>query len=274
MGYETITYESDDRIATITLNRPKRMKALSLKLCAEVEDAVRKADADPEVRVLVITGAGDKAFSAGYDLNDPDEQDLDYERGIDGWRERLGGDLEFTYSVWNCNKPVIAMINGFCFAGALEFAQMCDLRYASDDAKFAVIETRFSAGVATLAMPWIIGARCRELVYTGDIIDSEEALRLGLINRVFPKAELESETMKIAKRMSRVALAALQWNKRAINQTYDTMGFKAALRYGLEACVMLDSTETPEMKAFNEVQKEKGLTEAIRWREKQFAPFE
>ena len=273
MTYESIIYEADDRVATITFNRPQRMNALSQALCAEFRDAVAKADADDEVRVLIVTGAGGKACSSGYELLDPDSRPED-RTGIGAWHKRLAGDLDFTYTVWNCSKPVIAMIDGYCLAGALEFAQMCDMRYCSDDSRFAVIESRFSAGIATLAMPWILGARCRELIYTGDMIDAEEALRLGLVNRVFPKDALAAETMKIAKRMSRVALDCLKWNKRAINQSYDTMGFKAALQYGLEACVMLDSTETPELKAFTEIRVAKGAKEAIKWRDAQFKPFE
>lgn len=273
--YETITYAADDRVAVITLNRPDRMNAMSIKLCREVIAAIAVADADEEVRVVILTGAGGKAFSAGYDLNnDPDDPMILGETGVVEGRERLNHDLQYTYAPWRCSKPVIAMINGYCLAGALELAQMCDMRYASDDSRFGVIETRFAAGVVTFAMPWVIGQRCRELIYTGDVIPADEAFRLGLVNRVFPKADLETEVMKIAKRMSRVALAALQWNKRALTQTYETMGFSAAMQYGLEACVMLDVTETPEGKKFMEIQKADGLTAAIRWRDAQFAPFE
>jgi enoyl-CoA hydratase len=272
--YESITYEADDRVAIITLNRPEKMNALTLGLCDEVVDAVQRFDADDDQRVMVIRGAGGKAFSAGYDLNEGAESQEVGERGVDQWRWRLNHDLQFTYSVWRCNKPVIAMIEGYCLAGGLEFAQMCDIRYASDDSQFAVIETRFSNGVATLAMPWVIGQMSRELIFTGDIIDAREALRIGLVNRVFPKADLERETMKIAKRMSRVALDSLRWNKRAINNTFETMGFNAALQYGLEACSIMDATQTPEYRAFQAVKLEKGLTEAIRWRRAQFQPFE
>ncbi|MFP6741968.1 MAG: enoyl-CoA hydratase-related protein [Alphaproteobacteria bacterium] len=272
---KTITYAADDRVAVITLNRPDRMNAMSIELCREVMVAIAVADGDDEVRVVILTGAGGKAFSAGYDLNnDPDNPMILGETGVVEGRWRLNHDLQYTYAPWRCSKPVIAMISGYCLASALELAQMCDMRYASDDSRFGVIETRFAAGVVTLAMPWVIVQRCRELIYTGDVIPADEAFRLGLVNRVFPKADLEAEVMKIAKRMSRVAMAALQWNKRALNQTYETMGFGAAVQYGLEACVMLDVTETPEGKKFKEVQKKDGLTAAIRWRDAQFAPFE
>ena len=151
---------------------------------------------------------------------------------------------------------------------------MCDMRIASQPSQFAVIETRFSNGIATYIMPWIIGARCRRLIYTGDMIDAAEALRLGLVDLVYPQATLRQETMKLARRMSRVALAALQWNKRAVNNTLETMGFRAAMQYGVEACTILDATNTPEYAQFDEIRRTKGLAEALRWRDAQFAPFE
>ena len=123
-------------------------------------------------------------------------------------------------------------------------------------------------------MPWILGARCRELVYTGDTVGAEEALRLGLVNRVFPKAALRAETLKIAKRMSQVALSCLQWNKRAINQTYESMGMSSAIRYGVEACAILDATETPEYRQFEDLRRTKGLGAALEWRNSLFAPYE
>ena len=271
MPYETLLYAADDRVATIAFNRPHRMNAFSKALCAELIHAVRAADQDPEVRVVVITGKGGKAFSAGYDIKESAEAPA---RGLAEWREKLGQDLAFTYSVWDCTKPVIAMIDGFCLAGALEFAQMCDMRYASEDSRFGVVETRFGGGIATYVMPWILGARSRRLIYTGDLIDAKEAFRLGLLDGVFPKADLERETLKVARRMSRVALQALRWNKRAINQTFEAMGFRMALQYGLEACAILDSTESPEGKTFDELRRSKGLSEALKWRDALFAPYE
>ena len=190
MAYETLLYKVDDRVAVITLNRPERMNALSQKLCAELPAALQTADQDADVRVVVITGAGGKAFAAGYDIKESAEAP---KRSLTEWRDRLNRDLVFTFAPWNCTKPVIAMIDGFCLAGALEFAQMCDVRYCSHTSKFGVVETRFSNGIATYIMPWILGNRCRELIYTGDTFDAERAFRLGLVDRVFPKASLEAE---------------------------------------------------------------------------------
>ena len=271
MSYSTLLYERDDRVALVTLNRPDRMNALSLELCADIVYAVNEADKDDGIRVIVITGAGGKAFSAGYDIREDDEG---MKQSLEEWWVRLNHDLQFTTSVWNCSKPVIAMIDGYCLAGGLEFAQMCDVRYCSDDSRFAVIETRFSAGVATMIMPFIIGPRCRELIYTGDMIDAQEALRLGLVNRVFAKASVREETMKIAKRMSMVALACLQWNKRAVHNAYEAMGLRSALNYGVAASTMLDSTKTPEFLEFDRIRRTQGFREALKWRSAQFAPYE
>lgn len=271
MTYETITYETDERVAIITINRPERHNAISMLVRDELSNAVGKADRNEDIRVVIVTGAGEKAFSAGYDIKESAELP---KRGLPEWRQRLSDDCQFTYCVWNCSKPVIAMINGICVAGGLEFAQMCDIRYCSEDSTFGVVETRFSNGIATLIMPWVLGTRCRELIYTGDTIDAGEAFRLGLVNKIYPKSDLRAETMKVAKRMSQVALACLQWNKRALNNTQDVMGFPAAMRYGIEACTMMDATDTPEYHQFDKIRRSEGLGAALKWRDAQFKKYE
>ncbi|MFI4987192.1 MAG: enoyl-CoA hydratase/isomerase family protein [Alphaproteobacteria bacterium] len=271
MTYETLLYAVNDRVALITLNRPERMNAFSLKLMQEIKAAVGEADRDAAVRVIVITGAGGKAFSAGYDLKESAEAP---KKSTAEWTARFRGDLDFTYSVWNCSKPVIAMISGYCLAGALEFAQCCDLRYCSSDSTFGAVEARFAGAIVTMIMPWIIGNRARELIYTGDTIGAEEAHRIGLVDRVFAKDALEAETMKIAKRMSRVALGSLQTSKRALNHTFETMGLHSALAYGAEAASLMRAAGSPEGDTFEQIRRTKGLKDALRWRAEQFAPFE
>ena len=264
MTYETLTYAVDDRVARITFNRPERMNAFNLKLCGEIMAAIAEADADPQVRVLLVTG--------GYDIKETASGGP--KRGEPGWRERLGKDFKFCYSPWECSKPVIAVIDGFCLAGALEFAQMCDIRYCSDDSKFGVLETRFAAGIVTMIMPWILGPASRELVFTGDTIGAAEAERVGLVTRVYPKDKLHAETLRIAKRMSRVAIECLTWNKRAMNKTSEIMGLRSALDFGFESCVQLDNSIAPEYRMFDSLRREKSLGEAIKWRDGQFAPYE
>ncbi len=269
--YNAIRYETDERVALISFHRPKQLNAFSLELCAEVMDAVARADRDPSIRVLVVTGSGGRAFSAGYDIKDDDEA---MKSSVEEWWENLNQDFDFTFAPWKCSKPVIAMIDGYCLAGGLEFAQMCDVRYCSEASRFGVVETRFSAGIVTMAMPWIIGARCRELIYSGDTFGADEAFRLGLVDRVFAREALHEETMKRAKRMSQVALSCLQYNKRAINNTYESMGFNSAMRYGVAIATLSDSTVTPEFAEFDRVRRERGLKAALEWRDAQFRKYE
>lgn len=271
MPYETITYAVDDRVAVIALNRPQRLNAFTPEMCVEVVAALRAADADAEVRVVVIEGAGGRAFSSGYDLAATAGRRL--ETAAD-WRAYLEEFEPFAFSPWECSKPVFAMIDGYCLAGGFELALMCDVRYASQGSRLGAVEARFSAGVSTLILPWIIGAHARELIYSGDIIDAAEALRVGAINKALPKEALRAETMKAAKRMARVATATLQWNKRALNRSFEIMGLREALREGLEACVENNVAKSPETDTFRRLVREEGLEAALKWRKGLFAPYE
>lgn len=272
MSYDTIGYEVEDRIAVITLNRPEKLNPIGARMRQEAAQAFAAAEGDPAVRVVVVAGAGDRAFSSGFDMKENGEKPKD--RSVMDWRRQMEDAHAFSSLPWRCSKPVIAMIHGYCLAGALEFAQMCDIRYCADDAEFGAIEARWSNGLATLIMPWIIGPHCRELIYTGDRIDAQEALRIGLVSRVFPRSALRRETMKIAARMARVAASCLQWNKRALNHSYEVMGLHQALHYGMEACTLMDAQGSPEYAQFDEIRRSKGLGEAIKWRDAQFAPYE
>jgi enoyl-CoA hydratase/carnithine racemase len=272
VDYQDVTYAVDDRVAVITLNRPDRMNAFGQQLRKEFPDAVARADKDPEVRVIIVNGAGGRAFSTGYDQKE--SAGTDKHKSVAEWRERMNSAYQFTRCVLDCTKPTIAVIEGYCLAGAMELAQMCDIRYCSDDARFGAIEARFSHGLATMIMPWIVGHHCRELIYTGDMFDAKEALRIGLVTRVYAKPDLARETLKIAKRMSRVATSCLQWNKRALNETFEIMGQRAALHYGVEAAAIMDAQSSPEYDKFDEIRRAEGLGKANQWRDAQFKPFE
>lgn len=270
MKFDTLTVETDDRVAVLTLNRPERMNALSDNLRVEFRQAIDSLDADPDVRTIIVRGAGGKAFSTGYDLKDSANTTL----SMAETNARLVEQQRFVMSVWHCSKPVIAMIEGYCLAGAIELALCCDVRYCSDDSRIGVLEARFGAATGTLMIPWVIGSRCRELIYTGDILDGEAAHRMGLVDRVFPKSVLFAETLKIAKRMSRVSTTCQRWNKRAINQSFEAMGLHAALRYGIEAATIMRGIGSPEREKFDELRRTEGLEAALQWRKDLFAPFE
>jgi enoyl-CoA hydratase len=270
LGYQHILYAVDDRVATITLNRPKQHNALSEALIDELVRAIAAADKDPDVRVLIVTGAGGAAFSAGYDMKESAAKE---DHSLAACRARTHWDLRFVLSAWECSKPVLAMIDGHCLAGAFEFAMFCDSRYCSDRSSFACLEARFASAVTTI-MPWLIGQRSRTLIYTGDRFDAAEAYRLGLVDKVFPKETLHAEVTKIAKRMSRVSLEFLRLNKRSINLTFEAMGFRNSLQHGAELAAVMLAQGSPEGDRFNEIRKRDGLAAALRWRDEQFSPYE
>ena len=264
-----IEYEVSERIAQLRINRPKAMNSMHPDLMAELSGAIRRADDDPEVHVLVLSGRGPN-FGAGYDLKFDWDQHYS-EGGAMGKRRMLTDCLEFEFGPWDCSKPVIAMVRGYCLAGSCELAMMCCVTFASETAKFGEPEIRFSSSPPALIMPWLVGLKkARELLYTGDLIDAEEAARVGMINRVFPDDQLEAETLRYARRAATISLEGLKTTKASINRGAEIAGFREALRYGVECGAILDSTETETSRKFDEVRNREGLGAAIRWRESQF----
>jgi enoyl-CoA hydratase/carnithine racemase len=270
MTYKTLLIEIDDLVASLTINRPDRMNAISDEMTVEYRHAIAALDKDDAVRVIVLRGAGERAFSAGYDLKDyPGAK-----RTVEQLNDRYADQQNFLLSTWRCSKPVIAMIDGYCLAGGLELALCCDIRYCSHGSRIGVLESRFAGGIGTLMVPWIIGHKCRELIYTGDTLDAPEALDIGLVDRVFAKETLAEETFRIAKRMSRVAASCQRWNKRAINQTFETMGMMTALRHGIDIASILRAAGSPERDKFDDLRTNESLEAALQWRAAQFAPYE
>jgi enoyl-CoA hydratase len=266
--YETILYERRGPVAKITLNRPKVLNALSRQLIEEMHAAFDGLEADEEVRSVVLMGAG-RAFSAGYDLKQGGAQPS---RGVVQWRQQLERDVRFTLRVWDCPKPVIAAVHGYCLAGACDLAMMCDITIAARGTFFGEPEIRFGSGVVTLVMPWVIGMKkTRELLYTGfDRVTAEEALALGLVNRVVEPDRLEAEAMALAEEIARNDPEAIKLTKIALNRTYERMGIKDALAMNLELDTIMEAAETPMRREFNRIRDEQGLKAAIAWRDARF----
>ncbi len=266
---EVLIVERDGRVAHFRVNRPKKRNSISPELMEQLSTAFRDADADDSVRVIVLSGVGDH-FGAGYDLT-VDWRHLYGESNAFGVRRMLMDCKEFEFGPWNCSKPVIAMVRGYCLAGSCELSMMCCMTYASETAKFGEPEIRFSATPPVYVMPWLTGIRqARELLYSGDMIDAPEALRIGLVNKVFADDALEAETMRYAQRVAAVDLEALQLTKATLNRAAEIAGFKEAVQYGIETGTIMEALETESYRKFADVQRREGLTAAIRWREKQF----
>jgi enoyl-CoA hydratase/carnithine racemase len=188
-----VTYELDGHVATLTVNRPEKMNAMTDAMYAAIGDALRAAESDREVRAMIVTGAGNLAFSAGHDL--AELADRGEGLGWQPWRaRRFDNGLE-------CSKPLIAAINGYCLAGGLELALLCDIRIATPLAQFGAPEVKRGIlhGYGALRLTEIVGtSNAMELLLTGDFIDAETALRTGLVSRVVPEAELVSTARSLA----------------------------------------------------------------------------
>lgn len=260
--------EIEDRIAHVRVNRPRAMNAIHPDMMGEFRELFADLGRDDGVSVIVLSGAGDN-FGAGYDLKFGWGEH--YGRDIFGQRRMLQDCVAFEYAPWDCEKPVIAMVRGYCLAGSCELAMMCCVTIASDTAQFGEPEIRFSTSPPAVVMPWIVGLKkARELLYTGDLIDADEAHRLGMVNRVVPDAELETETFRMARRMAAISPEGLRTTKASINRGAEIAGLRQAIDYGIEQGAMLDSTETEALRTFSEIRKRDGLGAAIRWRESQF----
>jgi enoyl-CoA hydratase len=220
--FTDILYEVKDGIATITFNRPDVLNAVRDQLWRDVEDALALAKKDPEARVLIITGAG-KAFSAGADLKDPwlDEAT----KNPTELRRRLLLIQKVTVDLMSLGKPSIAAINGYAVGGGLEFGLGCDIRIASNRAKFAFTEARialFQSGGSTYLLPRLIGlSKTKELLFTCKYIDAGEAERIGLVNKVVPRDHLLAETNKMAEVISINSPLSVRLAKYCVDKSFE-----------------------------------------------------
>jgi enoyl-CoA hydratase len=259
-------------IRRLTLNRPERLNALSHELIERLSDALARAAIDDGVRVVVLAASG-RAFCAGYDLKE--EAEHEKERGpldVAGWQKALATDVGRMLEIFDHPKPVIAQVQGYCLAGGCDLMMMCDLAVASDDAMFGEPEIRFGSGVVTMVMPWLIGARAaKELLFTGeDRVSAHEAKRIGLVNRVVPRDELESATLALAKEIAILDPVAIAMTKRSINRSLEVSGFREALAANVDIDAVIESAEVPERREFSRIREEEGLKAAIAWRDGRF----
>jgi enoyl-CoA hydratase len=232
MTYQNLLVETRDRIARLTVNRPEKLNALSRATLQEMDRAFASFADDPEVRVVILTGAGSKAFVAGADI-----QELAQQSPREG-REYARYGQELFSRIENLGKPVLAAINGYALGGGCEIALACTMRFAASTAKFGQPEVNLGiipgyGGTQRLAR--LVGrGKAQELILTGDLIDAAEAHRIGLVNRVFAPEELVAGTQAVAETiLSRGPLAiryALEAIRRGLNMPLeDGLDFEATL---------------------------------------------
>jgi enoyl-CoA hydratase len=220
MKYETLLYEHTDHVVTLTYNRPNQHNAVNRTMNAELHHAWQRFRDDPEAFVLVITGAGETTFCAGWDLQDAAE--LGALGDWDAYRVSLynsPGECGYTRKA-DIFKPVIAAVNGYAFAAGLETALLADIRIAAENAEFGALERRWNivgGDGMTVRLPLVVGfARALELVITGRRIDSEEALRIGLVNEVVPRGGALARARELAGAIAALPQGAIRSDKESI----------------------------------------------------------
>jgi len=232
--YTTILYEKLGAVARVTMSRPEVRNAQDLQMTRDLDDAFAKAVEDDEVRVIILAGAG-PSFSAGHDLS-PNRPDVEAAYGAPGvdkvWDREMDIYLGACLRWRDLPKPTIAQVQGWCIAGGLMLATVCDLIVAADDAKFSdpVLARLGIYAVEYLSHPWEIGPRrAKELLWTGGHLDAQEAQKLGLVNRVVPRAQLEAATLELAQQIAQRSPFAASMVKFTINEVMDIMGQRSAM---------------------------------------------
>lgn len=273
-GFDSITYEKDDdmdgRVARITLDRPERFNAISERMPGEIREAVERANADDDVHVIVLTGAGE-GFCAGYDLVEFAESE-----GAEGSQEmpwdpmkdykNMKRNTEDFMSLWRSHKPVVCAINGDAVAGGSDIALCADIILMSEDARIGYPPARVW-GCPTTAM-WVyrLGAEgAKRMLLTGDLIDGEEAEEMGLVYRAVPDDELETEVDELVERMRGIPKNQLMMQKLMINQAYENMGIENTQKFATIFDGM--ARHTPEGVRFKERCEEVGFQQAVRERD-------
>lgn len=227
--YNSILYNVHDQIARVSLNRPQYRNAQSRRLLEEMDDAFSRAAEDKDVRAIVLRGEGEH-FSAGHDLGTPeqtaDRQERPDEPGVRG-RFKRGYDLYVEMSLrWrDIPKPTIAAVQGYCIFGGWMIASAMDLIFAAEDAMFLASAFQY------FTPPWDLGIRkTKELLFESRFLTARQALDWGLVNRVYPRDQLDAKTMAYARRVAENDPFLVRMAKMACNQTQDVQGFPAAIR--------------------------------------------
>jgi len=282
MSYETLIYETRDRLATITLNRPEAFNAIRPPMPEEIERAVGEANADPEVRVIILQGAG-RAFCAGFDFSGNLEHFAGWglQSGTEQWdpgkdlmmvTSPFTGPVPKFMSIWRSPKPVVARVHGWCVGGGSDLALLCDVIIASEDARFGTPYSRVWGVYLTGMWIYRLGlTRVKLLALTGDSITGKEAAEMGLINKAVPAEKLEEETRYWADRIAHCPSSQLTTMKLVVNQAYENMGLHTTQLMG----VIMDGTmrNTPEGKAFVQKAMEGGVGAAIQERDRPFGDY-
>ena len=264
---ELVQYELRDAVAVITLNRPEKRNALSRAVWVALDAAFQRAEQDPDVKVIVLAGAG-KSFCAGADIaggEDPTEPLP--------WLEFHQKHHRRQFALWGSNKVSIAAIHGHAIGRGLEIALWCDMVVASEDARLGQPEVR-EGWVLWSVVPWLVGPQKAKLfMMSGDLIGAREAEQLGLVTKVVAAGTARDEAIKLARKLSHVPPVAARAVKHMVNAVYETMGIRSQQGAGpaLSALAATMSAEERGTAELERIRAEQGFKESVRFRD---APFE
>ncbi len=281
-NYNTILYEKQRQGVLITLNRPRALNAINTAMLDELDSALAEAESDPEIRGVIITGAGG-CFSSGEDIGGEDPPtawpygipegsslNATYNRFRDADRKDI---LQRQLYRWQYPKPIIGAVSGWCFGAASWLALTCHITIAADDAVFGQPEIRHGANTDFI---WVLLAGFKNALryaLTGDHIDAQEALRIGLVNQVVPKAELLETCFKFVERIAKVPPETVKINLHISTQGLEMMGLRKAWMLNAELAPMARLSKREEFnKRLEEAKKEGGLEAFLRERDAPFQP--
>jgi enoyl-CoA hydratase len=258
---DTLLWEKVGSIGYITLNRPEKLNAISVGMLREFDEVLDEAEADDGVRVLIIRGAG-RAFSAGYDLNPSAEGRGNRGDPVDDL-SRLRWTLGRWLRIWDCPKPVIAQVHGFCLAGATQLCVMTDITIVADDARIGLPSIPVGGGYITPMWTWLVGPkRAKEMSFIpGSQIDGRTAAEWGFANRAVPAGRLEADVRETAEQIAVVPAKILRLKKASVNRTMEVQGFRTAIMLGTETDALLHYSEPVER--LSGMIRESGLKGAI-----------
>lgn len=242
MSYENIILSREDKTAIITINRPESLNALNAKTIKEISSALDELASDHEVRVIILTGSGEKSFVAGADIKE--FSDFNQEKAEE--LARNGQNILFN-KIENLSKPVIAAVNGFALGGGLELAMSCHIRYASENAKLGLPEVTLGlipGYGGTQRLPKLVGKGiANEIIFSAKMIPAQKAKEIGLVNEVFPIEELLTKTKELAKTIANNSPMAISRAIQATNLSDTDKGFETEIKYFGELFELEDKKE-------------------------------
>lgn len=266
--YQDLLLETRGPIARLTINRPARLNALALPATRdELIQALDTIQADPAIQVVILTGAGERAFCTGWDMEGLPELNLAELEAV------IRDNLRLFMKIWELRQPVIAAINGYALAAGASLAMVCDLAIAADHAKLGEPEIRHFALSPLLILPFLTHSKAlHEYYYTGDMLDAQAMYRLGLVNHVVPAAELEGRAWALAERLVKVPHYPLAMTKRSLRLAYDIMGFNAVMRQHGLADTLVIGADLPEQRALLDILARDGMAAFLAARDGPFKP--